>query len=157
MRLCSPTQMTTGGRLISSCSMAQGRMQHLSYGAFRLYQPEAAARLAYTSSKHDVVLVDNEVNLPAGRHCFQLDSVPCRVYGIPSYYVQKLFSHAQGVSYAPSTATSDHSLVHNELVAASATCQDHNCTHLALKVCFPLCQPADHLRPLPNVHVLAAF
>lgn len=57
-----------------------------------------------------------------------------RVYGIPSYYVQKLFSHAQGVSYAPSTATSDHSLVHNELVAASATCQDHNCTHLALKV-----------------------
>ncbi|KAK9803718.1 hypothetical protein WJX73_006123 [Symbiochloris irregularis] len=55
-------------------------------------------------------------------------------YGIPSYYVQKLFSAAQGVSYVLTAAQSDTSFVHNELAAASATCQDSKCSKLALKV-----------------------
>ena len=56
------------------------------------------------------------------------------VYGIPSYWVQKVFSEVQGVLYAPTTAASDLSLVHTERVAASATCQDEACTDLAVKV-----------------------
>lgn len=57
----------------------------------------------------------------------------CRWYGIPSYYVQKLYSAAQGVSYVQTTAQSDTSFIHNEWAAASATCQDNKCSQLALK------------------------
>jgi Alpha-L-arabinofuranosidase C-terminal domain len=50
-----------------------------------------------------------------------------RAYGIPSYYVQKLFSQYQGVSYIDTTVSADSA-------AASATCQDRNCSRLAIKV-----------------------
>ena len=75
--------------------------------------------------KHRCIVILERITSPTCGHS---------VYGIPSYYVQKLFSAVTGVSYAPSTATSEHSLVHNELVAASATCQDTKCSELALKV-----------------------
>ena len=61
-----------------------------------------------------------------------------RVYGIPSYWVQKVFSEVQGVRYAPTGVASDLSLVHTERVAASTTCQDAACTDLAVKVLQPL-------------------
>jgi hypothetical protein len=60
----------------------------------------------------------------------------CRVYGTPSYWVQKLFSEQQGRRYvatavnatraAPSESSTD--------VAASLTCQDENCLAITLKV-----------------------
>ena len=57
-----------------------------------------------------------------------------RVFGIPSYHVQKLFSEVVGVRYVSTQAASDMSLVHTERVAAGATCQDRACTDLAVKV-----------------------
>ena len=59
---------------------------------------------------------------------------PGRVFGIPSYHVQKLFSEVVGVKYVSTQAASDMSLVHTERVAAGATCQDEACTDLAVKV-----------------------
>ena len=65
----------------------------------------------------------------------QAESVwPGRVFGIPSYHVQKLFSEVVGVKYVSTQAASDMSLVHTERVAAGATCQDQACTDLAVKV-----------------------
>ena len=66
----------------------------------------------------------------------------CSVYGIPSYWVQKVFSEVQGVAYAPTSAASDLRLVHTERVAASATCQDDGCTDVAVKVCHAVLRRA---------------
>eukprot|EP00884_Botryococcus_braunii_P006062 jgi/Botrbrau1/15457/Bobra.43_2s0082.2 len=58
-----------------------------------------------------------------------------QAYGIPSYYVQKLFSETLGQRYAwTGVEVGDWSVVHNELVAASTTCQDDACTSLAIKL-----------------------
>lgn len=57
-----------------------------------------------------------------------------RAYKTPSYLVQQLFSQFQGKVVA-STAVEfkDVGDVHNELVAASTTCQDAKCTKVAVK------------------------
>jgi hypothetical protein len=63
-----------------------------------------------------------------------------RAYKTPSYLVQQLFSQFQGKVVA-STAVEfkDVGDVHNELVAASTTCQDAKCTKVAVKVISPRC------------------
>ena len=68
-----------------------------------------------------------------------------RVFGIPSYHVQKVFSEVLGVRYASTQAASDMSLVHTERVAAGTTCQDEACTHLALKVSLLYCSSLSYL------------
>ncbi len=65
----------------------------------------------------------------------------CRWYGTPSYIVQQLFSQHLGVIYMATTVQPIHmasgsTVPGNISVAASVTCQDQECTVLALKVCF---------------------
>ncbi|GAB4817965.1 hypothetical protein N2152v2_005011 [Parachlorella kessleri] len=56
-------------------------------------------------------------------------------YGIPSYYVQQLFREVQGTHYlATSVATNPSTEVHEEKIAASATCQNPACDRVALKI-----------------------
>ncbi|KAL3133328.1 aspartate-semialdehyde dehydrogenase-like protein, variant 2 [Trebouxia sp. C0009 RCD-2024] len=57
-----------------------------------------------------------------------------RVFGTVSYYVQKLFSEFQGVSYIETTVTTPEHDPRDHGIAASATCQDEDCTQLAFKV-----------------------
>ena len=58
----------------------------------------------------------------------------CRVFGTVSYYVQKLFSEFQGVRYIETSVKTGDSDPHDHGIAASATCQDSDCTQLAFKV-----------------------
>ena len=58
----------------------------------------------------------------------------CRVFGTVSYYVQKLFSEFQGVRYIQTSVTTPEVDPRDHGVAASATCQDHDCTRMAFKV-----------------------
>ena len=58
----------------------------------------------------------------------------CRVFGTASYYVQKLFSEFQGVSYIDTTVTTPEHDPQDHGIAASATCQDEDCTQIAFKV-----------------------
>ena len=55
-----------------------------------------------------------------------------------SYYVQKLFSEFQGVRYIETSVKTGDSDPHDHGIAASATCQDNDCTQLAFKVMQPL-------------------
>jgi len=55
-------------------------------------------------------------------------------YGIPSYYVQKLFRQVQGVSYCNSMAKNMTTLAESDTIAVSSTCQDADCTNLAIKI-----------------------
>lgn len=55
-------------------------------------------------------------------------------YGIPSYYVQKLFRQVQGVSYCSSMAKNMTTLAESDTIAISSTCQDADCTNLAIKI-----------------------
>ncbi|KFM27338.1 Alpha-L-arabinofuranosidase 1 [Auxenochlorella protothecoides] len=58
-----------------------------------------------------------------------------RWFGIPSYHVQRLFRENQGVRYAETAvAASPSAQLHEDSVAASATCQDDECTTLVVKV-----------------------
>ena len=60
----------------------------------------------------------------------------CRVYGTPSYEVQKLFSQYQGRRFMRSDVDlKPEGPFHEWTLAASTTCQDASCHHLALKVC----------------------
>ena len=58
----------------------------------------------------------------------------CRVFGTVSYYVQKLFSEFQGVRYIETSVKTADSDPQDHGIAASATCQDNDCTQLAFKV-----------------------
>ena len=51
----------------------------------------------------------------------------CRAYKTVSYLVQQLFSHFQGVIAAATSVKTTFGDVHQELVAASTTCQDAKC------------------------------
>ena len=64
----------------------------------------------------------------------------CRAFGTISYYVQKLFSETQGVWYIDTSVTTPDSEPHDHGIAASATCQDKDCTQLAFKVTQLLCR-----------------
>ncbi|KAL0055122.1 hypothetical protein WJX82_007357 [Trebouxia sp. C0006] len=66
---------------------------------------------------HDLVIFDNH-----------------RVFGTVSYYVQKLFSEFQGVRYIETSVKTGDSDPHDHGIAASATCQDSDCTQLAFKL-----------------------
>lgn len=56
-------------------------------------------------------------------------------FGIPSYHVQQMFRQAQGTHYlATDVKTNPSSQVHEDKVAASATCQNHACDRVALKI-----------------------
>ncbi|KAK9907267.1 hypothetical protein WJX75_000303 [Coccomyxa subellipsoidea] len=58
-----------------------------------------------------------------------------RWYGTPSYLVQQLFSHYQGVRYLATNVEASGAITPGNIsVAASVTCQDELCTVLALKV-----------------------
>lgn len=58
-----------------------------------------------------------------------------RHFGIPSYHVQRLFRETQGTHYVDTqVANNPASLVHQDTVAASATCQDADCTTLVVKI-----------------------
>lgn len=58
-----------------------------------------------------------------------------RWFGIPSYYVQQMFRQAQGTAYLDTTVFTDPaSEVHEEKVAASATCQSTACDRIAVKI-----------------------
>ena len=58
-----------------------------------------------------------------------------RVYGTPSYEVQKLFSQFQGgVFIRTDVDLKPEGPFHEWTLAASTTCQDPDCKHLALKV-----------------------
>eukprot|EP00887_Chlorella_sp_A99_P005257 scaffold1.g5257.t1 len=64
-----------------------------------------------------------------------------RWFGIPSYHVQQMFRAAQGTHYLPTSVLTNPSTearaaerVHEEKVAASATCQDAACSVVALKI-----------------------
>ena len=58
-----------------------------------------------------------------------------RVYGTPSYEVQKLFSEFQGgVFIRTDVDLKPEGPFHEWTLAASTTCQDPECRHLALKV-----------------------
>ena len=58
-----------------------------------------------------------------------------RVYGTPSYEVQKLFSQFQGgVFVRTDVDLRPEGPFHEWTLAASTTCQDADCRHLALKV-----------------------
>ena len=57
----------------------------------------------------------------------------CRVFGTASYYVQKLFSEFQGVRYIDTTVSTPEHDPRDHGIAASATCQDEDCTQLAFK------------------------
>lgn len=58
-----------------------------------------------------------------------------RWFGIPSYYVQQMFSHARGSHYLDTTvATDPGSQVHQESVAASATCASPACDRINIKI-----------------------
>ena len=59
----------------------------------------------------------------------------CRVFGTVSYYVQKLFSEFQGVRYVQSTVTTPEGDPRDHEIAASASCQDDQCSKIAFKVC----------------------
>ena len=60
----------------------------------------------------------------------------CRVYGTPSYEVQNLFSQYQGRRFMRSDVDlKPEGPFHEWTLAASTTCQDAHCHHLALKVC----------------------
>ena len=74
---------------------------------------------------------------PLSRSCFQ-----CRAYKTVSYLVQQLFSHFQGVIAAATSVKTTFGDVHQELVAASTTCQDAKCEKVAVKVTHP-CGPTD--------------
>ncbi len=56
------------------------------------------------------------------------------MFGTVSYYVQKLFSEFQGVRYIETFVKTGDSNPHDNGIAASATCQDNDCTQLAFKV-----------------------
>jgi len=59
----------------------------------------------------------------------------CRVYETPSYEVQKLFSELQGSRFIRSDVNlKPEGPFHEWTLAASTTCQDPDCHHLALKV-----------------------
>lgn len=59
----------------------------------------------------------------------------CRAYGTPSYYVQRLFAKDAGVKYADTqVAIKPTPPIHNDYVAAAATCIDSECTKVCLKV-----------------------
>lgn len=51
-------------------------------------------------------------------------------YGIPSYYVQKLFRETQGISYAATHVLGSE----GDTLAASTTCQDPACSSLVVKL-----------------------
>ena len=75
----------------------------------------------------------------------------CRAYKTISYLVQQLFSHFQGVIAADTSVKTTFGDVHQELVAASTTCQDAKCKKVAVKVTY-LCRSTD-LRchePIPS-------
>lgn len=58
-----------------------------------------------------------------------------RWYGIPSYYVQQLFREVQGTHYLGTVVrTNPATEVHEDKVAASATCQSEGCEKVALKL-----------------------
>lgn len=58
-----------------------------------------------------------------------------RWFGIPSYHVQQMFRQAQGTHYlATDVLTDPASEVHQDSVAASATCQSAACDRIALKI-----------------------
>lgn len=58
-----------------------------------------------------------------------------RVFGTVSYYVQKLFAEYQGVRYIDTAVSSSDGDPHDHGVAASASCQNQDCTRVAFKVC----------------------
>ncbi|PRW58664.1 Alpha-L-arabinofuranosidase 1 isoform B [Chlorella sorokiniana] len=56
-------------------------------------------------------------------------------FGIPSYHVQQMFRQAQGTHYlATQVVTNPSTQVHEDKVAASATCQNQACDRVALKI-----------------------
>lgn len=55
------------------------------------------------------------------------------MFGTASYYVQKLFSEFQGVRYIDTTVSTPEHDPRDHGIAASATCQDEDCTQLAFK------------------------
>ncbi|KAL4859616.1 Alpha-L-arabinofuranosidase 1 [Chlorella vulgaris] len=58
-----------------------------------------------------------------------------RWFGIPSYYVQQMFSHARGSHYLDTTVVTDPgSQVHQESVAASTTCASPACDRINIKI-----------------------
>ena len=64
-----------------------------------------------------------------------LSLIRCRVYGTPSYEVQKLFSEFQGSRFIRSDVDlKPEGPFHEWTLAASTTCQDPDCHHLVLKV-----------------------
>lgn len=58
----------------------------------------------------------------------------CRVFGVVSYYVQKLFSEYQGVRYIETAVSSSDGDGRDHGIAASASCQNDACTKVAFKV-----------------------
>ena len=58
----------------------------------------------------------------------------CRVFGTVSYYVQKLFAEYQGVRYIDTAVSSSDGDPHDHGIAASASCQNQDCTRVAFKV-----------------------
>ena len=61
--------------------------------------------------------------------------IRCRVYGTPSYEVQKLFSEFQGSRFIRSDVNlKPEGPFHEWTLAASTTCQDPDCHRLVLKV-----------------------
>ncbi|KAL4424426.1 hypothetical protein ABPG77_006364 [Micractinium sp. CCAP 211/92] len=58
-----------------------------------------------------------------------------RWFGIPSYHVQRMFRQYQGTHYiATDVFTNPAGQVHEDKVAASATCQSPSCDRIALKI-----------------------
>lgn len=58
-----------------------------------------------------------------------------RWFGIPSYHVQRLFRETQGVQYIDTQVEeSPQREVHEDTIAASATCQDEDCDEVVIKV-----------------------
>ena len=61
----------------------------------------------------------------------------CRAFGTVSYYIQKLFSEYQGVSYIDTVVSPTDGDPRDYGVAASASCLNEVCTRVALKVRLP--------------------
>lgn len=78
-------------------------------------------------------------------------SVSCRVFGVVSYYVQKLFAQYQGVRYIETAVAAADGDSHDHGIAASASCQDGACTKVAFKVTSVSDVPA----PALTLHVAA--
>ncbi len=92
-------------------------------------------------------------------------AVPCRVYGTPSYEVQKLFSQFQGSQFIRTDVDlKPEGPFHEWTLAASTTCQDADCKHLALKVIAAKptglnvpCQRSSHMQLLVVISANACF